>query len=338
MVLVNTTDFLQKNVIYLISIYKTKSYSGANKRFSELRKSGNLTDQQKKIIFISTDINNYKNHYTLKNYPRIILRINQFLLQIILKNNVVILDSVPAIGFKNHYLLVHDVGGFFPYLRRNSKLNVLVFKFLLRFIKNFVVVSHYTKNMIKKLTVTKKIIISYNGFVPVEISDQQKTFDFLFVTSGENHKRDYSTVLSVLDKYKGSQIAICSDNKFLKEKLSYNKNITFFYNLNETQLVQLYSKSKVYVNNSKIEGFGMPLIEALYCGCTILVSRIPVYIELLNYFDGIDDRVHFIKNKSNCILLPNINLNLHFNSVKINREFNWSFIYSKLVKDLENNK
>ena len=72
-------------------------------------------------------------------------------------------------------------------------------------------------------------------------------------------------------------------------------------------------------------------------GC-LQTPAIPVYIELLNYFDGIDDRVHFIINKSNAILLPNINLNLDFNSVKINREFNWSFIYSKLVKDLENNK
>ena len=121
MVLVNTTDFLRKNVIYIISIYKTKDFSGANKRFSELRKIGNLNQNDCKIIFISRDLNNYKNHYTLRNYPRLILRFNQFILQIILRKNIIVLDSVPAIGFKNHYLLVHDVGGFFPYLRRNDR-------------------------------------------------------------------------------------------------------------------------------------------------------------------------------------------------------------------------
>ena len=337
MVLVNTTDFLRTNVIYVVSIYKTKNYSGANKRFSELRKAGNESDDRK-VIFVSTDVNSFPNHYSLKEYPRIILRINLVLLQFILKRNVVILDAVPAIGFSNHYLLVHDVGGFFPYLRRNSKWDVIVFKSLLRSFRNFVVVSHYTENILKKLTLTNKVVVSYNGFVPIQVSDEQKMFDFLFVTSGDHHKRDYPTVLELLDKYNGSQIAICSANKFLKDRLAHHKDITFFDHLNETQLVRLYSKSKIYVNNSKIEGFGMPLIEALYCGCGILISRIPVYIELLNHFDDIADRVHFIKNKSNGILLPNINLNYHYNSVKINEKFNWSLIYSKLIKDLENNK
>lgn len=205
---------------------------------------------------------------------------------------------------------------------------------MLRFNRNFVVVSHYTRTMLKKLTKTNNVIVSYNGFTNQKLTRCDKLFDFLFVTSGEKHKRDYKTIIAILNKYKNIKIAICTSNDLLKQKFNNYDNITFFSNLNENELINLYSISKTYVNNSKIEGFGMPIIEALYCGCSLLLSKIPVYIEILSYYEEINNRVYYIKNMRDSIIIPNINLNMKNKPLKIVEQFNWACIYNKLVADL----
>jgi glycosyltransferase involved in cell wall biosynthesis len=57
----------------------------------------------------------------------------------------------------------------------------------------------------------------------------------------------------------------------------------------DNDLRKLFSMSKVYVNPSIIEGFGLPIIEALKCGANVICSNIKIFNEVgenyVQYFD-----------------------------------------------------
>lgn len=83
--------------------------------------------------------------------------------------------------------------------------------------------------------------------------------------------------------------------KDLVRKESLSKNIIFFGSADDEQLVNLYTYAKCLVFPSLMEGFGLPNMEAVYCGCLPIVSDIPVFREVwkddLSYFNpyNIDD-------------------------------------------------
>ena len=56
--------------------------------------------------------------------------------------------------------------------------------------------------------------------------------------------------------------------------------IVFRKKISELELVNLYSRTKVYVCPSKLEGFNMPILEALAMNCNIVCSDILVHREL----------------------------------------------------------
>ena len=59
-----------------------------------------------------------------------------------------------------------------------------------------------------------------------------------------------------------------------------DKNLTWFSDLNDTELSHCYNNAKALIFPSIIEGFGLPLIEALHYGCPVMASDIPVFREI----------------------------------------------------------
>jgi glycosyltransferase involved in cell wall biosynthesis len=50
--------------------------------------------------------------------------------------------------------------------------------------------------------------------------------------------------------------------------------------VSDEQLVSLYNQALAFVFSSLYEGFGIPLLEAMACGCPIVASRIPTTLEV----------------------------------------------------------
>ena len=61
----------------------------------------------------------------------------------------------------------------------------------------------------------------------------------------------------------------------IKDKFKNDKNILFIEinNLNQNQLIDVLQKSDIFLMPSKVESFGMMVIEALACGCTCIVQK-----------------------------------------------------------------
>ena len=77
-------------------------------------------------------------------------------------------------------------------------------------------------------------------------------------------------------------------------------HIRFLGRVSDDELVRLYNQAACFVFPSLYEGFGLPPLEAMACGCPVLVSDIPVEREICGdaalYFNPLDpnDILHTI--------------------------------------------
>ena len=63
--------------------------------------------------------------------------------------------------------------------------------------------------------------------------------------------------------------------------LAFAKNITLLHNVADASLRQLYTRAIALLFPSRMEGFGLPAIEASALGCAVICSDIPVFHEIL---------------------------------------------------------
>ena len=77
-------------------------------------------------------------------------------------------------------------------------------------------------------------------------------------------------------------------NRIKKHHL-FKKNLFMFNNVSDNELDYCYNHSKSLIFSSLVEGFGLPIIEALHCGLPVLASDIPIHREVgkdfCTYFD-----------------------------------------------------
>lgn len=58
------------------------------------------------------------------------------------------------------------------------------------------------------------------------------------------------------------------------KRLNIEKRVKFLENVNDEDLMELYSKAKCFVLPSLYEGFGLPVIEAMKAGCPVITSNV----------------------------------------------------------------
>jgi glycosyltransferase involved in cell wall biosynthesis len=68
--------------------------------------------------------------------------------------------------------------------------------------------------------------------------------------------------------------------KRLAERLSLQRHIVFKASVKDEELCWLYRNCELCVAPSSIEGFGLPVVEALRCGSRVLCSDIPAFREV----------------------------------------------------------
>ena len=78
----------------------------------------------------------------------------------------------------------------------------------------------------------------------------------------------------------------------LKQKvkeMGLQKNVEFKGEVNDEELSKLYHHAVALINPSLMEGFGLPVVEAMANGCLVVISDIPIFKEICDnaaiYFD-----------------------------------------------------
>jgi len=116
--------------------------------------------------------------------------------------------------------------------------------------------------------------------------------------------------------------------------LNLKRDIIMLPKLDEEALSTLYSAATALIFPSLYEGCGLPIVEAMACGCPIIASNIPVIKEFASdsayYFDPLD--VDAIR-KSMMTFQNNIELREHFKQMGLVRakNFRGNVIIDKLL-------
>jgi glycosyltransferase involved in cell wall biosynthesis len=66
----------------------------------------------------------------------------------------------------------------------------------------------------------------------------------------------------------------------LLEELGIRGSVQLQLGINDQELCQLYNQAEAFIYPSLYEGFGIPLLEAMACGCPVIASRIPSTFEI----------------------------------------------------------
>jgi glycosyltransferase involved in cell wall biosynthesis len=208
---------------------------------------------------------------------------------------------------ENTVVTVHDLTPFTKFWDRNIlKRNYykFIFKRAIRQCKGIITISEATRNDIIKFdkNVEHKVKVIYE-FVDDKFIKSDKTGGhendalikggyILFIGNRKKHK-NLESLISAYDKIKytlkyklviaGSKDKnnrLKDDVDLLIQKLDLKDEIIELISPDDETVINLYKNAKLLVFPSLYEGFGLPPLEAMSCGCPAAVSDIPVLREV----------------------------------------------------------
>ncbi|MEM2772773.1 MAG: glycosyltransferase family 1 protein [Candidatus Pacearchaeota archaeon] len=213
--------------------------------------------------------------------------------------------SVPISFFNTNFVVkLYDVTPFkFWYYFNPIKvlLGILVMKIIILKAKKIIVVSESTrKDLVQYFGMNSiKAVRIYGGvnehFKKLDKEEVEKfmisknlTKYVLFVGNREKSKNIFRLIQAIrLLKDKGFDIQLLiigrkfkAYEKIDKEILSFEEFVKIVYDVPNEDLVRYYNAAEIYVQPSLNEGFGLPVLEAMRCGCACAVSDIPVFREI----------------------------------------------------------
>jgi glycosyltransferase involved in cell wall biosynthesis len=145
-----------------------------------------------------------------------------------------------------------------------------------------------------------------------------KNFDgFLKAYSGWNASQEVKLLVvgSPLNEYE----------QRLVQDLKIADKLEIMSNVDDVLLCKLYNKALAFIYPSHYEGFGIPLLEAMACGCPIVASHIPTSMEVagdIPFYFELNDVNSFLLALNNAIQAKGEQSIIDAGLKQI-RQFNW---------------
>lgn len=184
-----------------------------------------------------------------------------------------------------HLAMPHYVGGFHKYFYAKAMFTALRYK-----ADAILCVSNFTANELARLTgiKQKKIHVIYNGvdrpWFNVQKGQNPCSKPFLFYVGNVKPYKNLLTLLEafelIMDKIPHDLIIIgkkegfiTGDNVVFHRASSLGNRVRFAGYVKDDVLRQYFVHADALVFPSLYEGFGLPPIEAMACGCPVIVSN-----------------------------------------------------------------
>lgn len=176
----------------------------------------------------------------------------------------------------------------------------MMFMWLGRSLKQIFTVSEFSKKELHKYygIPLNKIHVTYNGIDHIKnlevdegIIDREdlKEKKYVLAVSSMNPSKNFSLVLDVARLMPDVEFIIAGGSNakvFKAAGLDVPQNARLIGYVSDEELMALYRHASVFVYPSLYEGFGIPPLEAMMCGCPVVVSDIEVFHEV--YGDSVE--------------------------------------------------
>ncbi|MDP2815694.1 MAG: glycosyltransferase family 1 protein [Rectinemataceae bacterium] len=127
---------------------------------------------------------------------------------------------------------------------------------------------------------------------------------FLYVGSRVHYKK-FDLLLDTFSRYSRKDMALfvvgppwTTEEIVRLETLKLCHRVYLFKEVDDDLLSRFYNEAEAFIYPSLYEGFGIPLLEAMACGCPVIASRIPSTVEVAGdcplYVEpaDLDDLIH----------------------------------------------
>jgi len=240
-----------------------------------------------------------------------------------------------------------------------TKLFVIWYRFLFRIQSRtclgILTVSEFSKGRLKKLLgiAPSRIRIVYNGvdhFMSPAMQQQKPhktagvTKPYFLAVGSANPSKNFARLVEAF-KISGvgkthSLIIVGGGNAgvFFSEAINSTENVVLLGRVSDDELKTLYQEAFAFLFPSLYEGFGIPLLEAMVCGCPILASNAASVPEVCGssviYFDP-EDVTSISKAILEIIRNPSIAIELRSKGFIQAQKFSWEHSIDQLLESLK---
>jgi glycosyltransferase involved in cell wall biosynthesis len=272
-----------------------------------------------------------------------ILTVHHLVIDAIKNNNLSLISRIKDVGGEN--------GVFIPFIERRC----------LSCADKIIAVSQFTKKQIIDYYGINynKIEVIYNGissseylFSEDEIITAKKQLTvstapiILFVGRIDDPRKDLAFLLKsmkkVLENMNVTLLVVGKGDRAestkLIDSLGISDNVIFTGFVDETTLKCYYSLCDIYICPSKLEGFGLTILEAMIAGKPVIATKVGAIPEILNEsINGIIVKSGNIESMSNAIITLIQEKDLAINIGRKNKEYvKNKFDWVKCAKKIEN--
>lgn len=213
--------------------------------------------------------------------------------------------------WKNTWVLMHDIIPLSKY-GKYSFLKKKLYLFKTKRLKNasrIITISEYVKkNIIDNFDVLPENVkvLYWSAFTPINnnhVVDMEQEDYFVSIGTGEYRKnvdfliKNWSIIY--LKKFKlklfGKECSLGAHKKMeeMIKQYGMGKYIELLGPISDEEMVNLYSHANGLIFPSLEEGFGLPPLEALQCGCNVILPKTPINYELygdIGFFYSVGDK------------------------------------------------
>lgn len=201
------------------------------------------------------------------------------------------LANTAPLKYQNKIITIHDLG-IFHNPGWYSKRFYYFYRFLIpRIVRNsrkIITVSEFSRQeLIKYLDIQSEKIAVINCGLPkafesiTPVDKPNKFGEYILAVSSRDPRKNLESTILAFESLKQKDlklvIAGASHKSFASSRIGYlsakNPNIILTGFVTDEELKNLYMKARLFVFTSFYEGFGLPPLEAMACGCPCVISK-----------------------------------------------------------------